>query len=119
MLAFQAGTLGVDRSVPVGLTDITLRFELDTDADPEKQARLIETAERYRFMERCVVIGRGYNYATAFEISLKITELTRIIAESYSSADFMHGPIAMVDRTKRAGPGGYQILGGSARVNAG
>jgi glucosamine--fructose-6-phosphate aminotransferase (isomerizing) len=59
---------------------------------------VIETAERYRFMERCVVIGRGYNYATAFEVSLKITELTRIIAESYSSADFMHGPIAMVDQ---------------------
>jgi hypothetical protein len=26
-------TLGVDRDVPVGLTDIALRFELDTDAD--------------------------------------------------------------------------------------
>lgn len=52
--------------------------------------------ERYRFMEACVVLGRGYNYATAFEIALKMKELNHLIAESYSSADFMHGPIAVV-----------------------
>jgi glucosamine--fructose-6-phosphate aminotransferase (isomerizing) len=52
-------------------------------------------AERYRFLDRCVVIGRGYNYATAFEIALKVKELTRVVAEPYSSADFRHGPIAL------------------------
>jgi glucosamine--fructose-6-phosphate aminotransferase (isomerizing) len=52
--------------------------------------------ERYRYMSRCTVIGRGYNYATAFEVALKIKELTRTTAEPYSSADFRHGPIAMV-----------------------
>lgn len=56
----------------------------------------IERIERYTYMEQCVVIGRGFNYATAFEIALKIKELTRIIAEPYSSADFRHGPIATV-----------------------
>jgi glucosamine--fructose-6-phosphate aminotransferase (isomerizing) len=54
-------------------------------------------AERYRYMDQCVVIGRGYNYATAFEWSLKLKELTYVVAEPYSSADFRHGPIAMVD----------------------
>jgi glucosamine--fructose-6-phosphate aminotransferase (isomerizing) len=58
----------------------------------------IDTVIRYRFMEHCVVIGRGFNYATAFEISLKIKELTRVIAVPYSSADFRHGPIATVNR---------------------
>jgi glucosamine--fructose-6-phosphate aminotransferase (isomerizing) len=48
-------------------------------------------------MSHCVVIGRGYNYATAFEIALKIKELTRVVAEPYSPADFRHGPIAMVE----------------------
>lgn len=52
--------------------------------------------QRYRYMDHCVVIGRGFNYATAFEISLKIKELTQIIAEPYSSADFLHGPIAII-----------------------
>jgi len=59
----------------------------------------IETAEnasRYRYMEHCAVIGRGFNYATAFEIALKVKELTRVVAVPYSSADFKHGPIATV-----------------------
>jgi glucosamine--fructose-6-phosphate aminotransferase (isomerizing) len=54
-------------------------------------------AERFRFMTRCVTIGRGYNYATAFEIALKLKELTYVTAEPYSSADFRHGPKAMVE----------------------
>jgi len=55
-------------------------------------------AERYRYMESCVVIGRGYNYATAFELALKIKELTYVLADPYSSADFRHGPVAVVER---------------------
>jgi glucosamine--fructose-6-phosphate aminotransferase (isomerizing) len=55
-------------------------------------------AQRYRYMERCVVLGRGFNYATAFEWSLKLKELTYVVAEPYSSADFQHGPIAMVEQ---------------------
>ena len=63
----------------------------------ENSINKIEQTKRYRYMDRCVVIGRGFNYATAFEISLKIKELTRVIATPYSSADFRHGPIAMVN----------------------
>lgn len=59
-------------------------------------AEYIHRAERYRFMEHCAVIGRGFNYSTAFEIALKVKELTRVVAEPYSSADFRHGPIATV-----------------------
>jgi glutamine---fructose-6-phosphate transaminase (isomerizing) len=52
---------------------------------------------RYRYMERCVVIGRGYNYATAFELALKMKELTYVVVEPYSSADFQHGPLALIE----------------------
>ena len=41
-------------------------------------------------------MGRGYNYATAMEIALKVRELTATVAEGFSSADLMHGPIAAV-----------------------
>ena len=58
--------------------------------------RIAAAVNRYRYMETCVVLGRGFNYATAFEIALKLKELNYLIAESYSSADFMHGPIAVV-----------------------
>ena len=71
---------------------------------PEWVARALELAphiqqrvERFRYMERCVLIGRGYNYATALETALKLKELTYVVAEPYSSADFRHGPIAMVE----------------------
>jgi glucosamine--fructose-6-phosphate aminotransferase (isomerizing) len=70
---------------------------------PERMAQtlsgllpILHHVERYRYMSHCVVIGRGFNYATAFEIALKVKELTRVVAEPYSSADFRHGPIAMV-----------------------
>jgi glucosamine--fructose-6-phosphate aminotransferase (isomerizing) len=64
---------------------------------------IMQMTQRYRYMSQCVVLGRGFNYATAFEWALKLKELTYLIAEPYSSADFQHGPIAMVE-------GGFPIL---------
>jgi glucosamine--fructose-6-phosphate aminotransferase (isomerizing) len=57
-----------------------------------------QAAERYRYMEQCVVLGRGYNYATAFEWSLKLKELAYVVAEPYSPADFQHGPVAILSQ---------------------
>lgn len=57
---------------------------------------IADWADRYRYMENFAIIGRGLNYATAFEISLKIKELCYISGEEYSAADFLHGPIAMI-----------------------
>ncbi|MCX7852434.1 MAG: SIS domain-containing protein [Caldilineales bacterium] len=54
-------------------------------------------AERYRYMQACVTIGRGYDYATAFELALKLKELTYTVVEPYSSADFLHGPFALLE----------------------
>lgn len=66
--------------------------------DDKSCAKTLEAAQRYRYTERLSVIGRGYNYATAFELSLKLKELAYLTAEPSSSADFRHGPIAMVER---------------------
>jgi glucosamine--fructose-6-phosphate aminotransferase (isomerizing) len=48
-------------------------------------------------MDRCVVLGRGYHYATAREWALKLKELAYILADPYSSADFIHGPLALIE----------------------
>jgi len=64
----------------------------------KEDSGIAQMAQRYRYMQQCVVLGRGYNYATAFEWALKLKELTYVEAEPYSSADFLHGPIAMVER---------------------
>jgi glucosamine--fructose-6-phosphate aminotransferase (isomerizing) len=66
-------------------------------------------AERYRFMEHAVVLGRGLNYANAFEFALKLMETCYVVAERFSSADLLHGPIAMLDASFPAflfAPGG-------------
>lgn len=54
-------------------------------------------ATHFRAMPSCVVLGRGYHFATALEWSLKLKELTYVVAERYSTAEFQHGPIALVD----------------------
>ncbi len=69
----------------------------------KQDAPIARMAERYRYMRQCVVLGRGFNYCTAFEWALKLKELTYVVAEPYSSADFRHGPIAMVE-------GGFPVM---------
>ncbi len=54
-----------------------------------------DASARYRYMTQCVVLGRGFNYATAHEWALKLKELAYVLAEPYSSADFQHGPVAL------------------------
>lgn len=61
-------------------------------------AHIEEIAQRYAFMENCVVVGRGYNYGNAFELGLKLMETCYVVAERFSTADFHHGPVAVVER---------------------
>jgi glucosamine--fructose-6-phosphate aminotransferase (isomerizing) len=44
------------------------------------------------------VVARGINYGTAFEIALKIRELSGLLFEAWSAADLMHGPVAAIAR---------------------
>lgn len=64
----------------------------------EHEGVIKELAPRYTFMENCVVIGRGLLYGDAFELALKLMETCYVVAERFSSADFFHGPLAMVER---------------------
>ena len=60
--------------------------------------QIADWAQRYRYINRLITLGRGFNYATACEISLKVKELNYIASEGYSEANFRHGPIAAIDR---------------------
>src|SRR5258705_10286483 len=64
----------------------------------EQQPAISELVQRYVFMENCVVVGRGLAYANAYELALKLMETCYVVAERFSSADFLHGPLAMVER---------------------
>jgi glutamine---fructose-6-phosphate transaminase (isomerizing) len=62
---------------------------------------------------RAIVLGRGFNLATAEEVALKLTETSYVLARAWSVADFEHGPIAVVDE-------GFPVLfvGGGGPVAA-
>ena len=65
-------------------------------------------AASFADIEHCAVLGRGYNHATAFEWALKLQELTYVVAQPFSTADFLHGPIAVIEP-------GYPVLAVSVR----
>lgn len=64
----------------------------------EQQPAILAMVQRFVFMENCVVVGRGLAYANAYEFALKLMETCYVVAERFSSADFLHGPVAMVER---------------------
>jgi glucosamine--fructose-6-phosphate aminotransferase (isomerizing) len=72
----------------------------ELEAVPEQLARQLElsreSTERLDLLEGGTVLARGVNYATSYEIALKIRELSGLLFEAYSAADLMHGPVAAV-----------------------
>ncbi len=83
------------------LSDNKLEFE----RIPEYTSQALELLpdvksiiQRYVFMENCVVVGRGMNYGNAYELALKLMETCYVVAERFSTADFFHGPLAIVER---------------------
>lgn len=68
---------------------------------PSWAAQTVELSENidaapFTYMPNFACVARGYNYATAFEITLKVQELCYVAGVSYSEADFRHGPIAII-----------------------
>ncbi len=79
------------------------RLEIEKIPDFAERALGLEDeirriADRYTYMENCVVVGRGLNYGNSFELALKLMETCYVVAERFSSADFFHGPLAIVER---------------------
>lgn len=88
--------------------DETLRLALErvpalVTETLSRSETILANAKQYANLHECVVLGRGYNYATAYEIALKTKELSYVLAEPYSSADFKHGPVALVE-------GGFMVI---------
>ena len=85
-LSGNQGFAEVERIPELAAQSLTLHPEIET------------IVERYAYMNQCVVVGRGLNYANAYEFAIKLMETCYVVAERFSSADFLHGPIAMVER---------------------
>jgi glucosamine--fructose-6-phosphate aminotransferase (isomerizing) len=115
VLALEAGdelAVAATKTYVNSLGAIALLFALATDDRaalaelermPSHLALQIERSwddsraiERLGAIEGGTVIARGVNYATCFEVALKIRELSGLLFESYSAADLMHGPVAAI-----------------------
>ena len=55
-------------------------------------------ANMFKGCDKCIVLGRGFGYANAKEVALKLKEVCTIQAEAFSSAEFVHGPIALAQK---------------------
>jgi glucosamine--fructose-6-phosphate aminotransferase (isomerizing) len=63
----------------------------------EVEGKVEAIARSHAGLDQCVVLGRGFHYTTAQEWALKLKELAYVFADPYSTADFQHGPIAIVE----------------------
>jgi glucosamine--fructose-6-phosphate aminotransferase (isomerizing) len=110
---------GAERSVPATKTytaslllvallsqslrpDATFASALAAVPDALRAALAVEGAldpvvAALRVASRLAVLGRGYNLATALEVGLKLMEAAYVVAEARSVADFLHGPIAIIE----------------------
>jgi glucosamine--fructose-6-phosphate aminotransferase (isomerizing) len=88
-LVFAAGD-GPNAEAELAAMPKTLerQLELSTETAPP--------LDEYADAVGATIVGRGVNYGTAFEIALKIRELSGLVVEAYSPADLMHGPIAAI-----------------------
>jgi glucosamine--fructose-6-phosphate aminotransferase (isomerizing) len=85
------------------LTRALRQLPADLERVLQREDALATAAARHADMDQCVVLGRGYNYATASEAALKLKEMAYVPAQPYAVPDFLHGPIVVVEE-------GYPVL---------
>jgi glucosamine--fructose-6-phosphate aminotransferase (isomerizing) len=104
LLAIALLAVALERHVPLdgpapdpepdlALVPEALAGALATEPEARAVAEYLSAGHR----DRLIVVGRGYEYATARELALKLKELARVAADPYSAADFLHGPLALAE----------------------
>jgi glutamine---fructose-6-phosphate transaminase (isomerizing) len=93
-IAMLVAELSEDPQLAAGIRRLpgAARLALELDEASEQMSEDLAPSRA------CLVLARGFNYATAFELALKFKELAYVFADAYSAADFMHGPMALAQR---------------------
>lgn len=68
-----------------------------TTAALQSELSVASTVQRYVHARDCVVLGRTFQYSTARETALKLSETCYLVATPFSTADFRHGPTAIIE----------------------
>jgi glucosamine--fructose-6-phosphate aminotransferase (isomerizing) len=93
-LAAVASELPGGERLKPGLESIPDRVALALQVEEQ----IARDVTRYVHAPECIVLGRAFHYATAREMALKLEETSYVIATPFSTADFRHGPAALVER---------------------
>lgn len=97
LLALLAAELADDNGLRMGLDRVPAA--LDKALQLEDGLKFLANQELYAQARHCLTLGRGYNFATALEVALKLKETSYFFAAPYSSADFLHGPFALAEQS--------------------
>lgn len=97
LLALLAAEISDDNGLRMGLE--RLPTLMNKALQQEERIRLLVNQDPYKNARHCLTLGRGYNYATALELALKLKETGYIFAAPYSTADFLHGPFALAEQS--------------------
>ena len=92
-IARLSAALGSDPAARAELATVPASIQRALAVEPEIERIATDLAST----DRCVVLGRGFEYATAREWALKLKELAQVFADPYSAADFQHGPLALIE----------------------
>ncbi len=99
-LALVALVSAIQTEGTESLAEIPIAVETVVHTEDE----IRDVAVLFAGIEHCAVLGRGFNHSTAFEWALKLQELTYVVAQPFSTADFLHGPVAVLEP-------GYPVFG--------
>ena len=119
-IAMLSVALADDASDRAALGRVPPAISRTLDLEPEIE----RIARDQAHADRALVLARGFEYATAREWALKLKELARVFADPYSSADFQHGPLTLVEpglpvlAISRAGAPGSDFVALLTRLRA-
>lgn len=85
---------GRRREIVQGLSELSAKI---TEVLKNTSGAIEQLAERLKNVPSIIVLGRGYDFATAQEAALKVKELSYVHTEGINSGELKHGPLALVD----------------------
>ena len=91
-----------------------------TKASVNNLSHVQSVVENFEHKDGITTMGRGFAYANAQECALKIQETLKIPVASFSSADYLHGPISSLTENSRViftAPAGVAIDSMQTTVN--
>ncbi len=97
LIGLLAAEISDDNGLRMGLE--RLPAAMNKALELEERLRLLANQELYMDAQHCLTLGRGYNFSTALELALKLKETSYVFAAPYSSADFLHGPFALAEKS--------------------